>query len=164
MLGGVPDDVWQGILGHAAQVTAPPATDFDRMAIAATIRQRDWLRLDEARAKLRARWDTFFREWDVLLCPVDPVTALPHDQSEPLGMRTIQVDGQPRSYLDLLAWVGSIGNLCLLPATVAPVGRTPTGLPVGIQIVGPYLEDRTTIDVAHRMAEVTGGFAPPPGY
>ncbi len=164
MLGGVPDEVWEGILGHAAQVGASPATPLDRLVQAATIRHRDWLRADEARAKLRARWDAFFREWDVLLCPVDPVPALLHDHSEPLGLRTIRVDGETRPYLDLVAWVGAIGSLCLLPATVAPVGRTPGGLPVGIQIVGPYLEDRTTIDVAHRMAEITGGFTPPPGY
>jgi len=51
-----------------------------------------------------------------------------------------------------------------LPGTVAPVGRTRSGLPVGIQIVGPYLEDRTPLDVAKRMAEVIGGYERPPGY
>lgn len=162
MLGGAPDDIWEGIVGHASQVTTP-ITAFDRMAKTATIRHRDWLRADEARAKLRARWAAFFHQWDVLLCPVDPVPAIPHDQSEPLALRTLRVNGEQRSYLDVLAWVGAIGNLCLLPATVAPVGRTAAGLPVGIQIVGPYLEDRTTIDVAERLAEVVGGFTPPPG-
>jgi amidase len=51
-----------------------------------------------------------------------------------------------------------------LPATVAPVGCTSAGLPVGVQIVGPYLEDRTTIDFARRLGDVIGGFEPPPGY
>ena len=46
----------------------------------------------------------------------------------------------------------------------APVGRTRGGLPVGMQIVGPYLEDRTPIDFARRIGEVMGGFTPPPGY
>jgi amidase len=41
---------------------------------------------------------------------------------------------------------------------------TTGGLPVGIQIVGPDLEDRTTIDVARRLSSVCGGFEPPPGY
>ncbi|HEV8717191.1 MAG TPA: hypothetical protein VGX03_30770 [Candidatus Binatia bacterium] len=43
-------------------------------------------------------------------------------------------------------------------------GVTPAGLPVGMQIVGPYLEDRTPIDFARRLAEVVGGFEAPPGY
>jgi len=46
---------------------------------------------------------------------------------------------------------------------MAPAGRTREGLPVGVQIVGPYLEDRTTIDFARRLAEVIGGYEPPPG-
>ena len=41
---------------------------------------------------------------------------------------------------------------------------TEFGLPVGIQIMGPHLEDATTIGVAEKMAEVTGGFEPPEGY
>jgi amidase len=41
-------------------------------------------------------------------------------------------------------------------------GPTPEGLPCGVQILGPCLEDATPIDVAGRIAEVTGGFAPPP--
>jgi len=39
----------------------------------------------------------------------------------------------------------------------------PVMLPVGIQIVGPYLEDATSIDVAARLADVVGGFRPTPG-
>ena len=50
------------------------------------------------------------------------------------------------------------------PATVAPVGRTGGGLPVGVQIVGPYLEDATSIGVADKISEVFGGFQPPVSY
>ena len=51
-----------------------------------------------------------------------------------------------------------------LPASVAPVGLSADGLPVGVQIVAPYLEDRTAIDFAKRLGEVIGGYQPPPGY
>ena len=51
--------------------------------------------------------------------------------------------------------------MALLPATIAP---TPAGLPVGIQIVGSYLEDRMPIDFARRLADVIGGFEQPAGY
>lgn len=164
VMGGVPDEVWTNIVSLADGIGPGPTDDVERMARAATLRHRDWLLADEVRTQYRARWAEFFREWDVLLCPVDSTPAIPHDHSEPLGLRTIAVNGARRPYLDLLVWVGSIGNLCWLPATVAPVGRTPSGLPVGVQIVGPYLEDRTTIDVARRLAEVVGGFSPPPGF
>jgi amidase len=51
-----------------------------------------------------------------------------------------------------------------LPATVAPVGLSDSGLPVGIQIIGDRFEDRTTIDFARGLSELTGGFVAPPGY
>jgi amidase len=62
----------------------------------------------------------------------------------------------------MFGWV-ALATVACLPATVVPVGRTPAGLPVGIQIVGPYLEDRTTLAVARRMEELLGGFVPAPG-
>jgi amidase len=139
-------------------------SELARFARFATARHRDWLEASETRAQYRARWAEFFRQHDVLLCPVMPLPALPHDQTEPLTARTIRVNGATRPYLDVIVWNGAIGNLCYLPATVAPAGRTRGGLPVGIQIVGPYLEDRTPIDVARGMAEVVGGFERPPGY
>ena len=95
--------------------------------------------------------------------PVTPTAAIPHDHSEPSVSRTIQVNGTTRPYFDQIAWPGVVG-MVLLPATVAPVGRTPAGLPFGIQIVGPYLEDHTPIAFSRHLAEVIGGFEAPPGY
>ena len=129
-----------------------------------TERYREWLSASEKREHIRASWADFFRRYDVLLCPVMPVTAIPHDQSGDFLSRTIRVNGAERPYWDLVVWNGAIANLALLPATVAPVGRTERGLPVGIQIVGPYLEDRTPIDFARRLTGVIGGFEAPPGY
>jgi amidase len=51
-----------------------------------------------------------------------------------------------------------------LPATVAPVGQTESGLPVGVQIIGDRFADRTTIDFARGLSGVVGGFVAPPGY
>ena len=48
-----------------------------------------------------------------------------------------------------------------LPATVAPIGRTDTGLPIGVQIIGPYLEDLTPIQFAQILEQAYGGFVPP---
>ena len=77
--------------------------------------------------------------------------------------RVLATPAGPRQYLDLLFWI-SFATLAGLPATTAPVGLTRGGLPVGIQIIGPYLEDATPIDLAGRLADVLGGFRPPPRF
>lgn len=98
----------------------------------------------------------------MLLCPSTPVAAIPHDH-KPFNERTIDVNGTQRSYSEIMGWAG-LTNSVFLPSTIAPVGMTSDGLPVGIQIVGPYLEDRTPIHIAKLMADVVGGFQPPKGY
>lgn len=61
------------------------------------------------------------------------------------------------------AWVGLTGMAYLL-SRVAQVGLAQNGLPVGMQIVAPYLEDRSAIHFAGLVEETLGGFAPPPGF
>jgi amidase len=122
-----------------------------------------WLAAHEAREGLRAVWDAFFRDYDVLLCPVSAVPAIPHDPSQPVTKRRITVNGVERSYMDHFGWMGFIGAM-KLPASVAPAGRTAGGLPIGVQIVGAHLEDRTTIAFARLFADEFGGFENPPGF
>jgi amidase len=66
-------------------------------------------------------------------------------------------------YSELLFWPGVIG-MTLLPATVAPIGISAAGLPVGVQIVGPLYGDRATIAVAGLIEHSWGGFVAPPGW
>ena len=127
-----------------------------------TARHRDWLAADEERARYRVLWREFFGHCDILLCPTVPTTAIRHDHSN-INHRTITVDGQTRDYWDQIIWPG-MASMAGLPATVAPVGLASDGLPVGIQIVGPYLEDRSTIDFARRLGEVVGGYEPAPAF
>ena len=131
------------------------------IARAALQRQIDWFPVHERRLQLNARFAALFRSYDVLLCPITPVAAIPHDHQGSYGRRSITVDGSPRSALELMAWICP-ATMCHLPATAAPVGRTTTGLPVGMQVIGPYLEDRTPITFAGLLTELTGGYAPPP--
>jgi amidase len=121
-----------------------------------------WLRGEEQRAQLKAIWAEWFREHDVLLCPVLPVAAFPHDQTDMLT-RTLTIDGEERSALQLINWTGLIG-IVGLPSVVAPIGRTEDGLPVGVQIVSPYLHDRRSVHVAQLLRDVVGGYEPPPGF
>src|SRR5262249_52384701 len=115
------------------------------------------------RRAARAIWQAYFRTHDAFLLPTALVAAFPHDHSANQLTRVLTTSGGPRPYGDLCFWI-SFATLGRLPATTAPAGLTAGGLPVGLQIVGPYLEDATPIDVAGRLADVVGGFRPPPGY
>jgi amidase len=123
---------------------------------------RAWLEYHQARATMRQVWAEWFRQYDVLLCPVMPMAAFPHDQESEHTERTVLINGRPRPQMATLAWTGLVG-VVYLPSTVVPVGFTAGGLPVGIQVVGPYLEDRTSLFVAARLAELVGGYVAPPG-
>lgn len=115
------------------------------------------------RTQAQEAWRDYFRGVDAFLIPVAFVPAFPHDHRMPLKSRVLQTPEGPRRYQEMRFWI-AFATLCGLPATVAPLGLTGGGLPVGVQIVGPYLEDATTIDVAERMAKVVGGFEAPPGF
>ena len=110
-----------------------------------------------------AVWQEYFRTHDAFLLPTTFVAAFPHDASPDVLARRLATPEGPRDYGDLSFWI-SFATLTGLPATDAPAGLTRGNLPVGIQIIGPYLEDATPIDVAGRLADVLGGFKPPPGF
>jgi amidase len=99
-------------------------------------------RQEARRMAAHAAWQAVFEDVDAFLCPVTPVAAFPHDQ---------------RPDADLGFWI-SHASLAGLPAVSAPVGRTPAGLPVGIQVIGPPHEDDTAITVAGLI----GRYEPPP--
>lgn len=160
---GFPEPVIEHLAAVAAQVTPDDTSLPALFARGATQSFRNAQHLDEARQQLRARWAAFFDDYDVLLCPNVQTTAFPHDHSEPMQARHLTVNGEPRDYFEHVVWAG-LATVSYLPATVAPVGQAADGLPVGIQIIGPYLEDRTTIAFAAALAGVVGGFVPPPDY
>jgi amidase len=118
--------------------------------------------IEQERRRMAARsaWSRYFEEVDVFLCPTNFTAAFPHD-TRPLDERTIATRDGQRPYREQPFWVAH-ASLPGLPAVVAPVGRTPGGLPVGVQIVGPLYEDDTAIAFADLLGEVTGGFQPPP--
>jgi amidase len=122
---------------------------------------RDWVLDDGARARLRAQWRELFKTFDAVICPIMPTPAYPHDHSESQEKRRINIDGKDYVYPDQLAWPG-IATLPGLPATAIPLGLTSEGLPVGVQVVGPWLEDRTPLKLAELIEREFGGFVPPP--
>jgi amidase len=124
---------------------------------------RDWVIADGGRARLRAQWRELFKSFDAVICPVMPTPAYPQDHSPEQETRRIDIDGKEYPYPDQLAWAG-IATLPGLPATAIPLGLSPDGLPVGVQIVGPWLEDRTPLKLAELIEHEFGGFVPPPMF
>jgi amidase len=127
-----------------------------------TMSHRDWIHADRMRAAFALQWRQFFRDWDVLLCPVMPTPAFAHDHRE-MDERRIDVDGKAIRYTEQSMWIG-LATLTGLPSTAMPIGRSGEGLPIGMQIVGPYLEDRTTIAFAEMVEREFGGFVAPASY
>ena len=148
------------IEAYAVSTEDTPVASIRRLV---AMRHRDWLSHNERRLQMRKRWEEFFERWDIMLLPVMPCPAIPHDHSEPQASRTAWVGGEQRPYWDLVTWMAPAGA-CYLPATVVPVGCLSNGLPVGIQIVGPYLHDRTTLDVAKHLLDMAGGCPRPTGF
>ncbi|MFI0451827.1 amidase family protein [Actinomadura sp. 6N118] len=115
---------------------------------------------EHRRMTARATWIDYFTGIDVFLCPSNFTPAFPHD-ARPFDQRTIVTPEGERPYTDQPFWI-SHASLAGLPAVVAPIGRTPAGLPVGLQIVGPLYEDNTAITFAEVLADVVGGYERPP--
>jgi amidase len=122
---------------------------------------RVWLDRHRERTLLRRLWASWFEEFDVLLCPVMPMLPFPHDTQGTINDRFVIINGVARPQIETFSWTGLVG-VAYLPSTCVPAGRAASGLPVGVQVVGPYLEDRTSLFVAARLAELTGGYTPPP--
>jgi amidase len=112
---------------------------------------------------MRFAWAEFFREWDLLLCPVASSAAFPHDHAGERWTRTVRINGKDVPTTDQLFWAGYSG-MVYLPATAAPCGFTPAGLPVGVQIVAPQYGDRTSIHFAKLLEREFQAFVPPPGF
>jgi amidase len=158
----VADGSFARLCAMADQVQAGEVTPAHLEALHAfTQRHRTWLRHDAARAQARLAWAEFFTRYDVLLCPVTLVPPIAHQQEGSFAERAVVVNGQPRPYPGLIDWTSLIGS-AYLPVTVPPVGRTPEGLPVGVQVVAPFLEDRSALLVAREIAELGDGYVPPP--
>ena len=150
-------EVYNALIGPAVSVSAPREVG-DVMAG----NHGEWLRRQRQRAALRARWSAWFADYDALLAPVLCTTAFPHLQEGDFASRRLLVDGAERPYLAVVWWTGMFGVLGL-PSAVPPIGRTVDGLPVGIQVVTPYLRDRDAVRLAGLLAGVAGGYEPPPG-
>jgi len=109
-----------------------------------------WAELDLLRAKTLAEMS----EYPVLLCPVASIPAFRHNE------RTWTIDGRSVDYLDAMRYTQWF-NALACPAAVVPVGASPEGLPIGVQIVTRPFEDEIALGVAAQV-DAAFGYRPPP--
>lgn len=162
-MSGVPDEMYEQNLKFAEQYAKDDFSIEAMFAKSAVQSHNEWVRHDGARHMMRAAWNRFFADIDVLVCPISASTAFPHDHSEPAPARMIPVNGEPRPMFEQSFWAGLFG-VAGLPSTVFPTGLSADGLPIGLQAVSAEYNDRTSIEFAVMLEEVMGGFAAPDGF
>jgi len=118
---------------------------------------RDWMEANNRRELHRQGWRQLFTEFDVVVCPITPTPAFRHDHVPDLLERRTDIDGVEYPYFDQVVWAG-LATMPGLPATAVPAGRSPEGLPVGVQLIGPMFEDRTPLRLAELLEQKIGGF------
>lgn len=121
----------------------------------------EWIAADEVRARLRHTLEEAFAAFDVILAPVAPVVAFPHDHRPFAARRLAFSQGSAIPYTAMLNWIAA-ASACLLPVTTIPAGLAASGLPVGVQLIGPHGSDSRTLSVAQAIDETLGGFIAPP--
>lgn len=149
-----------------SELRSSPGTATDYVADTArgrTLSHRAWLRLNEARHRLKSEWKNFFGSYDLLLCPAACRAASPHDEITPRHERMAIISGRRQPSTNDLFWAGLTG-MVFLPSTVAPIGLTSDTLPIGVQIVGPWYGDRSTIAFARWLEQEFYHFTAPEGY
>ncbi|HWA92418.1 MAG TPA: amidase family protein [Rhizomicrobium sp.] len=135
----------------------PWSRELNRLA--ATARADEVLAAQRARQALKDTMKTFFRSHDAIVMPITPVTAFKHDHSDPFSARMLDVDGTPTPYPTMLGWI-ALATALHLPGLAVQAGRSASGMPVGVQIVGPWNGEDRLFDFAAAVEESTGGFAP----
>ncbi len=120
------------------------------------ISAHQWFGLLDKQLRLRRQWQGLFEQFDAVVAPAFGTVAYPHVDTPDMASSTLTIDGVATRYGDQLAWPG-VATFANLPATAAPVGRTPAGLPIGVQVIGPFLQDRTTIAIAGWLHALRAG-------
>ncbi len=124
-------------------ITTRRARDTSRPPISA----HAWMDLLDAQARIRRQWASLFESFDVVIAPAFGTCAFPATEEDFWRRRNLVIDGQETDFGSQLAWA-AIATLPNLPSTAMPLGLGAEGLPIGAQVIGPYLEDRTTIAFA----------------
>lgn len=160
--------LWWNLFGRAGQMAFSPMQSGREEEFSSTYRDfrarvaaeppmggSELLNTLFERDVLRLRFLARMQEYPILICPVCAIPAFRH------GEREWQVDGHKLEYLTVMSY-SQWFNLFGLPAASVPVGTSPEGLPIGVQVVGRPWEDEAVLAVAEAIETACGGYRKPP--
>lgn len=118
------------------------------LADAETMSFADYARAERDRSAIYNNMAAFFKTHDVLACPVNGLAPLPVEIEYP----TEVAGREMRDYIDWLQFA-FLATVAGLPALSLPVGFTPSGMPVGLQLIGPPRGEARLLQIAHALEQ-----------
>ncbi|HEX8687188.1 MAG TPA: amidase family protein, partial [Pyrinomonadaceae bacterium] len=138
------------LAGRAARVILERGARWGEPAL------EDLLKAWEARDRERAALLSWMEEAPLFVAPVGAVPAFRHEE-----FGRLEYEGRSVSTFRAFS-PAHAANAFDLPAVAVPAGVTPSGLPVGVQVVGRPHEEESVLDAARVLEDALGGWRPPP--
>ena len=160
MLAGSPKETFETLAKLNESLDPNDMSELAKVARGSVLKHADWVLVNAMRQNMRQKWREFFNKFDVILCPTCITPAFKHNHN-PVHERKLTINGKDDEYLRATLWAGPAVSAGL-PSTNVPIGISSKNLPIGMQITGPYLEDKTCIEVAKIVRDLRGGFKIPP--
>ncbi len=161
-LAGAPENTLKKLSKINDSLNESDNSELAKKARGSVLKHTDWVKVDAKRQRMRQQWREFFENYDAVICPTTNVTPFKHNHA-PVNERKLRVNGVDKEYLSIHQWTGP-AIMAGLPSTNVPIGFSSDNLPIGMQIIGPYLQDLTCIEIAKVLKTLRGGFSIPPGY
>ena len=160
MLAGSPKETFETLAKLNESLDPNDVSELAKVARGSVLKHADWVLVNAMRQNMRQKWREFFNKFDVILCPTCITTAFKHNHN-PVHERKLTINGKDDEYLRATLWAGPAVSAGL-PSTNVPIGMSSNNLPISMQITGPYLEDKTCLEVAKVVRNIRGGFKIPP--
>ena len=160
MLAGSPKETFETLAKLNESLDPNDVSELAKVARGSVLKHADWVLVNAMRQNMRQKWREFFNKYDVILCPTCITPAFKHNHN-PVHERKLTINGKDDEYLRATLWAGPAVSAGL-PSTNVPIGMSSNNLPISMQITGPYLEDKTCLEVAKVVRNIRGGFKIPP--
>ena len=160
MLAGSPKETFETLAKLNESLDPNDVSELAKVARGSVLKHADWVLVNAMRQNMRQKWREFFNKFDVILCPTCITPAFKHNHN-PVHERKLTINGKDDEYLRATLWAGPAVSAGL-PSTNVPIGMSSNNLPISMQITGPYLEDKTCLEVAKVVRNLRGGFKIPP--
>ncbi|MBN3811462.1 amidase family protein [Paraburkholderia sp. Ac-20347] len=99
-----------------------------------------------AQTAIMRRFQQLYSRYDVILAPTTPVSPFPWTQ-----MFANCVGGKAQANYYRWLSLTYVVTLCTNPAATLPCGTDEAGMPFGLQVIGPFRDDRRTLDISEAL-------------